>query len=456
MTGMVTLRSCLMKEEYEEAFEIREHSDEDEGENRIENEVEAEGQEEDLVIGRKASRNNKVKILPLLILSMASVKYRNIFGSKSNARDAENQLMGLFEYQSFYAATAKFLKNRDATKLMRCDAEERINVEVAMRVDLESMAFSQGGHLMSNRKCKPPDAAPSSARRRVTGKFMFPRAEGDLVPLVSLLAWAREAFIVPKLNRAQSKLYPIAFGTDEPILLCVPTGAGKEGRNVLVIGQCCRETNESDTLTLLLHPRDSPGDGAFQHRTTFVVQRVDLVDDDKADEVGGRPQYGEGIIITNDSELQYARMPRSPALYGGADCQESDLGLVQKRADIAHPAVVLLKKSQRIKYERSTSRFTSMELGKITSYYYVEIGAVQGVRAVERVQVATCLLILSLAICRPNPSCNVRNMFEAWMGCSYEGRRRHVQDGGEEDVECHGQFKGVPPEVVRNAEGKEF
>lgn len=25
-------------------------------------------------------------------------------------------------------------------------------------------------------------------------------------------------------------------------------------------------------------------------------------------------------------------------------------------------------------------------------------------------------------------------MFEAWMGCSYEGRRRHVQDGGEEDV----------------------
>ena len=29
------------------------------------------------------------------------------------------------------------------------------------------------------------------------------------------------------LNRVQSKLYPIAFGTDEPILLCAPTGAGK-------------------------------------------------------------------------------------------------------------------------------------------------------------------------------------------------------------------------------------
>lgn len=97
--------------------------------------------------------------------------------------------------------------------------------------------------------------------------------------------------------------------------------------------------------------------------------------------------------------LRYARMPRSPALYGGADCQESDLGLVQKRADIAHPAVVLLKKSQRIKYERSTSRFTSMELGKITSYYYVEIGAVQGVRAVERVQVATCTFSRLFSAC---------------------------------------------------------
>jgi pre-mRNA-splicing helicase BRR2 len=27
----------------------------------------------------------------------------------------------------------------------------------------------------------------------------------------------------------QSKSYPIAFGTDEPILLCAPTGAGKVG-----------------------------------------------------------------------------------------------------------------------------------------------------------------------------------------------------------------------------------
>jgi pre-mRNA-splicing helicase BRR2 len=44
--------------------------------------------------------------------------------------------MELFDYQSFHI-TAKFLKNRDVivwcTKLMRSDADERVNVEVAMR-----------------------------------------------------------------------------------------------------------------------------------------------------------------------------------------------------------------------------------------------------------------------------------------------------------------------------------
>ena len=68
----------------------------------------------------------------------------------------------------------------------------------------------------------------------------------------------------------------------------------------------------------------------------------------------------------------YVRMLKSPALYGvGADYQEDDLGLIQKRADIAHSAAVLLEKCQLIKYDRQSGRFTSTELGRIASYYYV-------------------------------------------------------------------------------------
>jgi pre-mRNA-splicing helicase BRR2 len=69
---------------------------------------------------------------------------------------------------------------------------------------------------------------------------------------------------------------------------------------------------------------------------------------------------------------RYVRMLKSPRLYGvGVDYQEDDGGLIQKRADIAHSAAVLLNKCNLIKYERSSGRFQSTELGRIVSHYYV-------------------------------------------------------------------------------------
>jgi pre-mRNA-splicing helicase BRR2 len=128
----------------------------------------------------------------------------SILGSESSLHDCKNQLMELFKYQSFHITT-KFLKNHDiiiwCMKLMCSDADKQFNVEVAMRekgvgwilwelvgdwqvkaqpdamdvdkkpevlkttmltlgsmlqpkhtVDLKSMVFSQGRHLMSNKK----------------------------------------------------------------------------------------------------------------------------------------------------------------------------------------------------------------------------------------------------------------------------------------------------------------
>jgi len=213
----------------------------------------------------------------------------SILGSESNLRDCENQLMELFDYQSFEVIT-KFLKNRDVvvwcTKLARSDANERVDVEVAMRekglgwilrelagdrqakaraedamdvdgqdksvpvpktatlvpgsvvqpkktLDLEGMAFSQGGHLMSNKTTKLPQGSFKRAKKgyeeiHVPAPKSKPVATGELVSITDLPEWARQGFPGLKtLNRVQSKLYPIAFGTDEPILLCAPTGAGK-------------------------------------------------------------------------------------------------------------------------------------------------------------------------------------------------------------------------------------
>jgi pre-mRNA-splicing helicase BRR2 len=303
-------------EEDEEGFEIRDDSDDEneEAEEAAKSRPEdgEDGAEEELVIGGDSSGRGKGKaradkdivsphsIDGFWVQRQISEVYPDpvtaadktssvlsILGSESSLRDCENQLMELFDFESYHIVT-KFLKNRDVvvwcTKLMRSDADERVNVEVAMRekgvgwilrelagdrqaktrsdgmdvdeqkqveavpktatlapgstvqpkrtVDLEGMAFSQGGHLMSNKKCKLPDGSFKRARKgyeeiHVPAPKQKAVVEGEVVPVSALPAWAREAFTVTNLNRVQSRLFPIAFGTDEPILLCAPTGAGK-------------------------------------------------------------------------------------------------------------------------------------------------------------------------------------------------------------------------------------
>ncbi|OAX40546.1 Sec63-domain-containing protein [Rhizopogon vinicolor AM-OR11-026] len=310
------------EDEDEEGYEIRDGSDEEGDEEEAEvDETAPEAEdagEEELVIGGSSSRGaakakaDKDIVSPHAIdgfwvqrqisevypdpvtAADKAASVLSILGSESSLRDCENQLMELFEYQSFHVIT-KFLKNRDVvvwcTKLMRSDADERVNIEVAMRekgvgwilrelagdrqakkvqdnamdvdekklavpktatlapgstvqpkrmVDLESMAFSQGGHLMSNKKCKLPEGSFKRARKgyeeiHVPAPQKKQGGEDELVPVTALPEWSRKAFTVPKLNRVQSKLYPIAFGTDEPLLLCAPTGAGKTNVAMLTI-----------------------------------------------------------------------------------------------------------------------------------------------------------------------------------------------------------------------------
>lgn len=136
----------------------------------------------------------------------------------------------------------------------------------------------------------------------------------------------------------------------------------------------------------------------------------------------GRPQYdtfGEGIIITAQSEIQYylslmnqqlpiesqlmgkladnlnaeivlgnvrsrdegvewlgytylfVRMLRSPGLYSvGAD-YDNDEALEQKRVDIIHSAAVILERAGLLKYEKKFGRLQPTELGRIASHYYI-------------------------------------------------------------------------------------
>ena len=137
----------------------------------------------------------------------------------------------------------------------------------------------------------------------------------------------------------------------------------------------------------------------------------------------GRPQFdtfGQGIIITTYSELQYylsllnvqlpiesqfiskladnlnaeivlgsirsrddavewmgytylyVRMRKNPSLYGISVSEtENDPFLRQKRVDLIHAAAIILEKCNLVKYDRKTGKFQGSDLGRIASHYYI-------------------------------------------------------------------------------------
>ncbi|KAF9622498.1 hypothetical protein IFM89_031902 [Coptis chinensis] len=111
-------------------------------------------------------------------------------------------------------------------------------------LNLESLAFHQGGLLMANGKCELPG---DSFRHKfegyeevhVPGLKAKPLDPGEELIKISVMPdWAQPAFKgMTQLNRVQSKVYETALFTAENILLCAPTGAGKTNVAMLTILQ---------------------------------------------------------------------------------------------------------------------------------------------------------------------------------------------------------------------------
>lgn len=142
----------------------------------------------------------------------------------------------------------------------------------------------------------------------------------------------------------------------------------------------------------------------------------------------GRPQFdtfGEGIIITQSSQLQfylslfnmqlpvesqfvgtladnlnaevvlgtvqsvadaaawlgytylYVRMLCNPQLYGvPLDAMDADPLLQERRLDLAHTAAAMLDRNNLVKYDRRSGSLQSTDLGRIASHYYVTFGTI--------------------------------------------------------------------------------
>jgi pre-mRNA-splicing helicase BRR2 len=225
-----------------------------------------------------------------------------IIATSTDVRESENRLMEHFDYEHFETVEL-MVKNQElilwCTRLAKASEDDKVNLEVEMRekglgwilrqlrggqnteggagrglvpmdldekakerarrittkatlapgttaqprkaIDLEAMAFAQGGHLNTNNKVRLPEGSFKRSKKgyeeiHVPAPVKRSIPDSERVPISSLPQWAQEAFPgATSLNAVQSKCYPVAFGEDEPMLLCAPTGAGKTNVAMLTI-----------------------------------------------------------------------------------------------------------------------------------------------------------------------------------------------------------------------------
>ncbi|CRG92091.1 pre-mRNA-splicing helicase BRR2 [Talaromyces islandicus] len=125
-------------------------------------------------------------------------------------------------------------------------------------VNLESLKFDQGNHLMTNPNVKLPQG---STKRTFKGyeeihvpppKAKFDPGEKNL-PATELPEWARVGFGSSKeLNRVQTKCYPAAFHDDGNMLVCAPTGSGKTNVAMLTILREIGKNRNPETGDIML------------------------------------------------------------------------------------------------------------------------------------------------------------------------------------------------------------
>lgn len=142
-----------------------------------------------------------------------------------------------------YGKTSKFESSEGDTDITMENALEEGHAN-GMRepriVDLDSYIFEQGSHLNTVGKISLPKGTTKSETKtyeeyNVPPPISPPQSD-PLVLVSSLPTWAHVAFKGTKsLNRVQSKVFPSAFESDENLLLCAPTGAGKTNVALLTI-----------------------------------------------------------------------------------------------------------------------------------------------------------------------------------------------------------------------------
>mmetsp|Transcript_34715 Transcript_34715/g.87733 ORF Transcript_34715/g.87733 Transcript_34715/m.87733 type:complete len:2149 (+) Transcript_34715:158-6604(+) len=132
----------------------------------------------------------------------------------------------------------KGLKSKDGGDAAAADAGAPSAMEVDPKsvprqvLDLDSLAFAAGGHLMANKRCELPEGSQRVSHKGYEEVYVPGTRAMDtdetLTKVADLPEWARPAFAgTESLNRIQTKVHETCLFGSENMLVCAPTGAGK-------------------------------------------------------------------------------------------------------------------------------------------------------------------------------------------------------------------------------------
>ncbi|XP_074640358.1 U5 small nuclear ribonucleoprotein 200 kDa helicase-like [Tubulanus polymorphus] len=198
----------------------------------------------------KVLRQHRQMILYCTLLAQAQSKDDRQKIEEKMSTDSElSQILRALQENDKEDLVQEEVERRHAARRSRVDEIEDMDTEetggglgMAEVLDLDDLQFAQGSHLMANKRCQLPDGSYRKQRKgyeEVHVPALKPKpyeTDETRVPIDRLPKYAQPAFEGFKsLNRIQSRLCKCTMETDENILLCAPTGAGKTNVALLCI-----------------------------------------------------------------------------------------------------------------------------------------------------------------------------------------------------------------------------
>lgn len=197
----------------------------------------------------KTIRKHKKMILYCTLLAMAeTMKERKNLETVMKADPELAEILAQLSeqdqedlVQAERARKAAARKSRVDADLNALEGEDKMSRYARKLLDLEDLSFKDGSHLMANKKCQLPDGSFRKLRKgyeEVHVPAFKPKQveQGERIPIADLPKYSQAAFEGYKeLNLVQSKICSAALKSDENLLLCAPTSAGKTNVALMTI-----------------------------------------------------------------------------------------------------------------------------------------------------------------------------------------------------------------------------